>query len=132
MNNNVLSIEQMKHLLDLGLKIDDASCSYSKHIPTNRSEVIWGYEEDTNDVMFETIPAFTLQDILEILPSRIVEDWGIVYILKIEQLSEDDIKEWNIGYCTVDYSEYIVNYTSTNIIETAYDILCWCIENKYI
>lgn len=130
--NNILSIEQMKHLQDLGLKINEASCAYSRHIPTDRTEVVWGYEEDTNDVMFDTIPAFTLQDILEILPSLIAEDWGIVYNLKIEQLSEDGIKEWNIGYCTIDYSEYIASYTSTSIIDAAYNILCWCIENEYI
>lgn len=130
--SNILSIEQMKHLLELGLKIDKASCSYSRHIPTDRTEVVWGYEEDTNDVLFETIPAFTLQDILDLLPPYLYEDFGLCLYLMIEQLNDDGTKEWSIRYCSSDYSDFDVEFTSENIIECAYDMLCHCIANNYI
>lgn len=65
MEKQVLSIDQCKELVALGLDMSDASMCYIE-------DSILPYDESTHkieDMMgYESIPTFTLQDILEILP----------------------------------------------------------------
>lgn len=75
MSKQVLSIDQMKHLKELGLNIERAS--FLVHIDPFKDK----YSEDhifnssTASTLFEydvkTFPVFTLQDLLSLLPKKI-------------------------------------------------------------
>lgn len=124
MKKQVLTIKQMQRLKELGVDTSKASCSYDIHKTTNAFELLWGFEEDSNDVMFDTIPTFTLQDILDLLPHRVGEEL-VLFIDKSE-------KAWRIGYTDIDSEEIFEDFKSENFIDAAYTMLCWCAENEYI
>lgn len=122
MKQIVLSIEQMKHLASLGLDTTDASMYYSyegilqtckSYEPTQKkfAEGLW-------------IPAYTLQDILEKLPthktfsenyaSNFGRYWVRLYIHKGSKLQEH------------------TELSNKSLLEAAYNTLVWCIHKKHL
>lgn len=75
---------------------------------------------------YETLPAYTLQDILDKLLTLIIisSDFYKICI-------EPSCGYWDIYYYKSDATE-LISKKSENIIDVAYDMLCWCIENGYI
>lgn len=148
MGKQVLSIEQMLHLQELGVDTSKASMVLI-YKDEEGNEVEW---EDINDfedgeIFAELLHAetgdydhsyrrccgvFTLQDVLDLLPKEI----------EIEIF----IHKWffNIDYQRLDmtYSYTAENGASWNIksisikdvllIDAAYEMLCWCAENGYV
>lgn len=112
------TIEQSKKLLELGL---DPSTADTKTF--YKRDVI----EEENRVIIETIPAWTTDKLLDLLPCRIREQ-GI------------DIRKgpeyYQIAYGTYtqsgSWSDMISTKQCKAILEAAYDIMCWLLENKYI
>lgn len=121
MENQVLSIDQMKHLRELGLDTSKASMCWIK-LGENVSLSIhdeYCYESS----LMESIPAFTLQDILEQLPYKTVASY--LHIGR-ESFSGFYVEYSNFGGYAVSH------FRSESLIESAYEMLCWCIENGYI
>lgn len=138
MEKQVLSIEKMQHLQELGLDTSEASMCWRRMIRDFRGEEKngrWSLVINqpiivSNFETYEEVPAFTLQDILEMLPSTINNN-DDEYWLEFG-VGELDKSDWYIQYKsvkTISVLKYISNNTS---IDAAYEILCWCIENKYI
>ena len=124
MEKQYLDESQMNILESLGVNIKDASMSVDVHVPTMHKELIWGYVEDSNNVMFETIPIYTLQDLLKKIPKNIKK--GIYnYILTIEYLDG-----WYVSY--IDFSEELIHYKDLNLIDAIYNIFIWCLKNNYV
>lgn len=89
MKNQVLTIEQMQELIAMGVDVSNASMCYGKwndvkkyslfaESKASRESFIQDLikhncvdEEDAQEYAHETIPTFTLQDILEMLPNTI-------------------------------------------------------------
>lgn len=73
------------------------------------------------------MPAFTLQDILDKLP----------HYLK-PMISEKILYAWvlernTIAYRNVeDVNDCLKLFIDNTLIDAAYEMLCWCIENGYI
>lgn len=121
MSKQVLSIEQMKHLYELGLDTSKASMQYIENnngtqmcIPTQIARYIKDLEKG-----YIVCDAFTLQDIIDILPNSI-EKYCI-----------------SIGKPSVSYNNYrtlrvITTKVERRLIDAAYSMLCRCIENGYI
>ena len=142
-SKKVLSIEQMRRLQKLGVDTSTASWFYDLKYGGDLDVVKYPkrlsqYIQDGNG-----IGAFTLQDILEIMPvlyptmkngKRILvdssrEDSGCHYQPTIFH-SEDG---WFCSY--FDSEELMDERTSdsyNNPLDAAYEMLCWCIENGYI
>jgi len=136
MKEQVLSIDQMQHLQELGLDTSDAS-------------MVWTYIEDKKNPKHKSMPllcvegknrvwensslktccvqTFTLQDIINLLPK--------------------DLKGYNGAYsltmfiyhdvCTICYSysdefDYYKEFESASLLDAAYQMLCWVIGNGYL
>lgn len=113
----VLSVEQMKRLQELGLDTRDASFYVWKeaHADTVISN---GNAPEMNNAY----PVYTLQDILDKLPESIqIYD---LYIFKQASL-------WVFKYIDVE-DETLHSETMPGIMDAAYYMLCWCIEKGYI
>lgn len=134
-SKQVLSIEQMNHLQELGLDTSDASV-YWKRVShgsriDDKSKGKWflslqkGFQT-CGFMSYETLPAYTLQDILDKLPTLIIISSDF-YKICIEL----SCGYWDIYYYKSDATE-LISKKSENIIDVAYDMLCWCIENGYI
>lgn len=125
MENQVLSIERMQHLRELGLDTSKASMCWVKDTEGNRHLSV--HDEYCYEASFmNPIPAFTLPDILELLPYKTVASY-----LHIGRKSfSGDILFY------VEYSNFggyaVSHFRSESPIEPAYEMLCWCVENGYI
>ncbi|MBU3813530.1 MAG: hypothetical protein H9791_03355 [Candidatus Bacteroides intestinipullorum] len=132
MSKQVLSIEQMLHLQELGFDTSNASASlYKPDMDTEymlmfghlKKEELVGNEED--------IPSYTLQDVLDALPNRIY-DKGAFYLGCYDIM----IDEHDICYAKWCGSEiestYVEIEIKDNLIDAAYSMLCWCVENKFV
>lgn len=120
----VLSVEQMKHLKELGLDTSDGSMCFEWNESDADNMVVTSPDADTNyDYYHET---YTLQDILDKLPTLIIisSDFYKICI-------EPSCGYWDIYYYKSDATE-LISKKSENIIDAAYDMLCWCIENGYV
>lgn len=118
----VLSVEQMKHLKELGVDISDASMCWIKDSEGNRFLSVndeYCYEMSH----LSPVPAYTLQDILDKLPCFIGNQ-----VLTIQKLADS----YTCLYME-HYTRSIGNITEgKELIDAAYDMLCWCIENGYV
>lgn len=123
-SKQVLSVEQMEHLQELGLDTSDGSMCFEWNESDADNMVVTSPDADTNyDYYHET---YTLQDILDKLPTLIIisSDFYKICI-------EPSCGYWDIYYYKSDATE-LISKKSENIIDAAYDMLCWCIENGYV
>lgn len=126
MSKQVLSTEQMRHLQELGVDTSEASaiiykisetetyCGYAREVV-----LVEGFVEDYID----KVETFTLQDIIDKLPCFID-----TYVFTLQKLA---------GTYTCLYMEpysrsILFLKENKELIDAAYDMLCWCIENGYI
>ena len=115
----VLSIEQMAHLKELGVDTSDASmmwfCCNKKWYLLINNELSQGVANVMNRAdLF--MPAYTIGDIIEKLPKEV--DGNRLEIC----LSDKTIGYVHFGVCA-----YHEDYD--NLIDGLYDCLCWVAEN---
>lgn len=152
MKNKVLSIAQMRHLRDLGVETNNASMviiytdsdgcvmdwdevqeEYTHPEPMEIFRDLYDADSSYYDHSYrEDCGVFTLQDILEILPE---------YIPINDEQSYDNEAELFINRksCRYVYADceghnlYTANEGHyNNVLESAYNLLCWCAENGYL
>ena len=127
-SKQVLSIEQMKHLQELGLDTSDASMCWCCFLGNIEEE--WELEiyenvlnQKRDSTFWETLPTYTLQDILDKLPESVqVYD---LYIFKKVGL-------WCLKYVDVTNNGTVHLEKMPRLIDAAYYMLCWCIGKGYI
>lgn len=127
MSKQVLDIEQMNHLQELGIDTSEASakeyiisetesyCGYSRSLV-----VIDGYIEN----FIEQRKSFTLDDVLNLLPDYIDKEEAKLNIGK-NSVSYEKM----VGYS---YDGDLILFQNEILIESAYEMLCWCAENGYL
>ena len=130
MKNQVLSIEQMRKLKELGVDTSKASMHFL-YMPTAKSIMSGVYEVDDEPEVFVSQngmnhehPTFTLQDIIELLPKSILIN-SVIHWIKISPnclLTEFQIID----------DSYAVMKQDKSLLEAAYKILIWVIENGYL
>lgn len=121
----VLSIEQMKHLKELGLDTSDASMCLEWNESDSDNMVVTSMDADTNYDYYHG--TYTLQDILGKLPVCLY-DFGKQYTIDIEPTFD---RFWCVSY-EIDLYDIFVLKSSENLLDAVYDMLCWCIENGYV
>ena len=127
-SKQVLSIEQMKHLQELGLDTSDASmcwCCFLGNIEEECELEIYEnvLNQKRDSTFWETLPTYTLQDILDKLPESVqVYD---LYIFKKVGL-------WWLKYVDVTNNGTVHLEKMPRLIDAAYYMLCWCIGKGYI
>lgn len=117
----VLSIEQLLHLKELGLDTSDGSMCFEWNESDLDIMIVTSPDADTNyDYCRKT---YTLQDILDKLPCFIGKE-----VLTMQKLADS----YTCLYMEP-YSRSIIKITeSKEPIDAAYEMLCWCIENGYV
>lgn len=129
MEKQVLSINQMQHLKELGVDTSKASMHW-QFLPTADAIINETDELEEKPCLFVSqpnmkheYPAFTLQDMLDIMP-EIID----AHIFTIE-------KEYGLWSCMYleSYTRSIIRIkTNKELINAAYEMLCWCAENGYL
>lgn len=140
MSKQVLDIQQMQHLEELG--VDTSKANFYWH----RTKSLNNYNDwdewklhygvlrlarGFTTINCQYVRTFTLQDILDLLPNLIQsQDEENNYWLEFGTAMEDE-EWWYIRYMSVygvklNYEEHV------HLIDAAYEMLCWCAENGYV
>lgn len=153
MYRQCLNISQMKHLKDLGVDTskasmvllwkddegnemdwDDVQDELSHPEPMEMFKELYDAETGNYDHSYRKYcGVFTLQDILGLLPSTIkveTNDEINEYWLELG-VSERDKSYWFVQYRSIEDSIYVIR-GNESLIDAAYEMLCWCLENGYI
>ena len=123
--NQVLSIEQMKHLQELGVDTSDASMcwlDFEDNEPMEAAvfipKIMLGY------TTCKIYPTYTIGDLIEKLPNSIEGVHGVSYNRKL--LIEGDY----IEVCYTDGGDYCpFSYYHSTLISLLYNLLCTVAEN---
>lgn len=128
----ILSVEQTKHLQELGLDMSDASIYWARVSHGSRiydkSKGKWFMSlqkefQTCGFISYETLPAYTLQDILNKLPESIqIYD---LYIFKKVEL-------WWLKYVDVTNNGTVHLEKMPRLMDAAYYMLCWCIQRGVV
>lgn len=133
MSKQVLDVQQMQHLQELGLDTSNASafwCNPDRHGDWSLefTDSCGGKIPQSNEYD-EFHPAYTLQDVLDALPESILKN-DIQYWLSIWRAT---ISIWIISYSDdVDLITNLHHEEYESLIDAAYSMLCWAIENKFV
>ena len=119
----VLNIEQMKHLQELGVDTSDASMAYYNISRDNQTGkwILGIANKEVASIMIsngitEMEPTYTIGDLIEKLPKDVRN-----YDLEIHC-------DFNcLGYAAASDFEYSIEYD--RLIDGLYDLLCWVVEN---
>ena len=130
----VLSVEQVQHLQELGLELKPSLIHYFQII--NVCDGKWYLSPTKGDIISESptyryIPAYTLQDVLGLLPTEIKSAVRRFW-LRID-LSDECLYYYYEDCNLVEHREKVFGYDGIDgLIDAAYEMLCWCIEQGYI
>ena len=126
----------MQHLRELGLELKETLLYWARCVDNNPCATThyeeWALIKGNNApptvgfIYWKFIPAYTLQDILDLLPYKTV----VSYLHIGRKSFSGDILFY------VEYSNFggyaVSHFRSESLIEAAYEMLCWCIENGYV
>lgn len=151
MNKQVLSVEQMQHLQELGLDISNASLYYYKQEGWEESYfmalacdvkekggLVYYYDSFSNKeyILNEVIPAYTFQDVLDALPLQVerpLHPERGKYELRIKRMVFDNGRlMYAVVYEKEDYIDWFVMQSYETLIDAAYEMLVWCIKQGYV
>ena len=138
-SKQVLDVQQMQHLQELGLELKETMLYWARCVDNNpraathygKWVLIKGNNAQTVGLMhWEFIPAYTLQDVLDALPKDISKDgctwYASLYI---------DFENNRIAYGNTDrygFEVYHEIMIEKDLIDAAYSLLCWAIDNKFV
>ena len=119
----VLSIEQMKHLQELGVDTSDASMCWVAGEDTSTDEGEWYLTIPNNFLLPYNIPTYTIGDLIEKLPKS--DNSGDLLI---------EYRNSELGYGVWDWGELYginaqQNFKDKPLKNALYDLLCWIAEN---
>lgn len=139
MSKQVLSIEQMQHLEELG--VDTSNASMVLLYTDDEGEIIeWDDADEFPEKFVELHDAetgnydhsyrkdcgvFTLQDILDLLPVEIEKE-NRNYQLEVFR----NPQRYFVSYYWLD--NLLISLNEVEFIDAAYEMLCWCIVNGYV
>lgn len=134
MSKQVLDVQQMQHLQELGLELDYntmLSWIVDERGKDNPLLCISSEAVDYVDFSHYCLPAYTLQDVLDALPKEIMYEnkrcWASI-----------DLEDGFIGYYYENYSLYYkwayfeAVMKDESLIDAAYELLVWTIEQGYV
>lgn len=134
-SKQVLAVQQMQHLQELGVELKKDTILVWARFMLGKTQISdWeiAYNHSAITENSQIIPAYTLQDVLDALPKFYhIANIGWTKL----SIRVHTTKEWEIGYV---YTDELVKYAykcrilGKELIDAAYELLVWCIENKFV
>lgn len=115
----VLTIEQAKHLKELGLDMSDAVFCWEVNFPDTRVERMG----TCHPMDIELVPTYTLQELLDKLPTDINYE-NRTYRLILDMYYE-------VIFYSSQERGYVKCFQNKMLI-AVYEMLCWIVENGYL
>lgn len=132
MSKQVLDIQQMQHLQELGLNLNHSFLCWI-YVPILQKYELGIYHSEYKD---KVISAYTLQDVLDALPIQIEiplhPECGKCELRIKRMVFNTDKVMYAVVYEKSDYIDWFVLQSHKELIDAAYEMLCWAIEGGYI
>ena len=130
MSKQVLDVHQMQHLQELGLELKPSLVHYYKVIREDNGK--WYLSLTIGDILdgsprYRYIPAYTLQDVLDALPD-FIDEYCLIIDMSFGVIRYDNLKRKDSPILKETY----FNNEDKYLIDAAYEILCWCVENGHV
>ena len=133
MSKQCLDVQQMQHLQELGLEMKETMLYWVVYEDGHENNFVTT-KENAMEVIDEScgmLPAYTLQDVLDILPTEI-KPAERRFWLRID-LSDECLYYYYDDCNLVEHRKKVIGYDGIDgLIDAAYSLLCWCIENGYL
>ena len=133
MNKICTTREQSQKLIELGIDVDTADMWYDIGLgtfPSNIPQVKFNNDGKFIDCYY-LYPAWSLAALFELMPFQIIEDnkrYGFKQYKGYNSQGETYRFEYASNIGTTLYETYHLN----NLIDAAFDMICWLLENKKI
>lgn len=123
-----LSIDQMQKLKELGVETKDASMCWVRDPEGNYSLSL--HDEYCYEMSFmNPVPAFTFEDMLELMPWRIFsEAHNRDFFLKMEKQQN----KYSLFYRNPYLDNLVTSTFNDNAVDSAFELLCWLAENNLL
>ena len=132
-SKQVLDVLQIQHLQELGLELKETMLYWVVYEDGHENNFVTT-KENAMEVIDEScgmLPAYTLQDVLDILPTEI-KPAERRFWLRID-LSDECLYYYYDDCKLVEHRKKVIGYDGIDgLIDAAYSLLCWCIENGYL
>ena len=133
------SIEQSKHLLDLGLSPATADMYYHCLKETNAAMSSVPFVKDRTEVensaynaLYERIPCWSLEALLDAMPKEITDEYDSKGSLGM-CVCYNSSWEWVVYYSNADADCSSIHEEQGNtLLEAAYNMVYWLLEQGYI
>lgn len=127
-SKQVLSIEQMQHLQELGLDTSNASMRWLNYNGIN-AVIPNNFHLPTTDKDYKICDAHTLQDVLELLPHIDGCQLSLEIDCDPKMIWYEDVKSLDeSGYET----DGTISFIGDTMLEVAYKSLVWAIKEGYL
>ena len=133
-SKQVLDVQQMQHLQELGLDTSNASAFWCKYDGEEEYSHLLPRDENVFErrLAVKYIPAYTLQDVLDALPRFVIDEEGNKYYLQIEMMNTE-FDDWRVSYKSVGQDESPLGYFQAfQLIDAAVRMLVLCYEEGYV
>ena len=122
----VLSIEQMTRLKELGVDVTPKEgCMMYSSVGSDDYKLMYG-----QSVCEDDMKAFTLQEVIELLPAEIETIESNYYLTITKYPDNSHVMCYFIE--NQDDSDSFVYFECENILDAAYQMLIWVIENGHL
>lgn len=133
------SIEQVKHLLELGLSPESTDMYYLRLKETNAAFSSVPFVKDETemensayDALFYRIPCWSLGALLDVMPKSIKDEYDTTGCLGM-CVSYNSSWGWIVYYSNADADCQALHEEEGNtLLEAVYKMICWLLENNYI
>lgn len=136
MSKQCLDVQQMQHMQELGIELKETMMYWARCVDNNpraathygKWVLIKGNNAQTVGLMhWEFIPAYTLQDVLDVLPK-------MIYPFPVHKIGfELWIGSGKIFYANMFNLEDVLKVRyDKELIDAAYELLVWAIDNKFV
>lgn len=127
MSKQCLDVQQMQHLQKLEMKLDYNTLF--KYVKFEGSDWLLKPSSDLDiiGISCKYIPAYTLQDVLDALPD-FIDEYSLIIDIAFGVIRYDNLK-WKDSPIL---KETYFNDEDKYLIDAAYELLVWCVENKFV
>lgn len=122
------SIEQSKKLLELGLNPESADMLYQEYETVEGDDYVYKHRLQpwySNDI--DGIPCWSVGALLEVIPKRIKVEGELTSTWQLKK----EANGYAIYYESISLDWYS-NCIGETLIEAAYNMIVWLLENEYI
>ena len=130
MNKICTSIEQSKKLIELGIDINTADMCY-RYKWYNNNFILLPCAENAREPITEDIPAWSLVALEKLMPFQLIENNNRYGFYQVKGFNKQG-ETYRFGYKSNDNSFLFETSWSNNLIDAAFEMICWLKENNKI